>query len=96
MNDLMDASIAPRPILGGNWLECSPAVAEWLFVLYWHLWIAWAYMVGQRSSVRLEIRVALGAQRPDILKLILGKGAIARPVLGIAIGLIRFCHRSTG
>jgi len=45
-----------------------------------------AYMVGQRSR-EIGIRVALGAQRPDILKLILGKGLLLAGT-GIAIGLI--------
>ena len=44
------------------------------------------YMVGQRSR-EIGIRVALGAQRSDILTLILGKGLLLVGV-GIAIGLV--------
>ena len=44
------------------------------------------YMVGQRSR-EIGIRVALGAQRSDILTLSLGKGLLLVGV-GIAIGLV--------
>jgi len=45
-----------------------------------------AYMVGQRSR-EIGIRMALGARRWDVLKLILGKGVILAGV-GIVAGMI--------
>lgn len=45
-----------------------------------------AYMVGQRSR-EIDLRMALGARRGDILKLILGKGFILAAV-GIVAGVI--------
>jgi predicted permease len=44
-----------------------------------------SYMVVQRSS-EIGLRVALGAQRTDVLKLILGRG-LALAVAGVVIGL---------
>ncbi|HLJ26280.1 MAG TPA: ABC transporter permease [Candidatus Angelobacter sp.] len=45
-----------------------------------------AYLVGQRSQ-EIGVRIALGAQRSNILKLILGHGALLAGV-GIVIGLV--------
>jgi len=45
-----------------------------------------AYMVGQRSR-EIGLRMALGAGRGDVLKLILQKG-VALAVVGIVAGLI--------
>jgi len=45
-----------------------------------------AYMVGQRSR-EIGLRLALGAQRADILRLVLGKGVVLAS-LGIVTGVI--------
>jgi ABC-type antimicrobial peptide transport system permease subunit len=45
-----------------------------------------AYMVGQRSR-EIGLRMALGARRWDVLKLILGKGVVLAGV-GIIVGVI--------
>jgi predicted permease len=83
MNDLMDASIAPRRF-SAELVGVFAAVAMLLSSI--GIYGLLAYMVGQRSR-EIGIRVALGAQRPDILKLILGKGLWLAGT-GIAIGLI--------
>jgi predicted permease len=83
MNDLMDASIAPRRF-SAELVGVFAAVAMLLSSI--GIYGLLAYMVGQRSR-EIGIRVALGAQRPDILKLILGKG-LSLAGTGIAIGLI--------
>src|SRR6267378_2827596 len=83
MNDVMDASIAPRRF-SAELVGVFAAVAMLLSSV--GIYGLLAYMVGQRSR-EIGIRVALGAQRPDILKLILGKGLLLAGT-GIAIGLI--------
>ncbi len=90
MNDVMDASIAPRRF-SAELVGVFAVVAMLLSSI--GIYGLLAYMVGQRSR-EIGIRVALGAQRPDILKLILGKGLLilGKGLLlagtGIAIGLI--------
>jgi putative ABC transport system permease protein len=83
MNDVMDASIAPRRF-SAELVGVFAAVAMLLSSI--GIYGLLAYMVGQRSR-EIGIRVALGAQGPDILKLILGKGLLLAGI-GIAIGLI--------
>jgi predicted permease len=83
MNDVMDASIAPRRF-SAELVGVFAAVAMLLSSI--GIYGLLAYMVGQRSR-EIGIRVALGAQGPDILKLILGKGLLLAGT-GIAIGLI--------
>ena len=83
MNDVMDASIAPRRF-SAELVGVFAAVAMLLSSI--GIYGLLAYMVGQRSR-EIGIRVALGAQRPDILKLILGNGLLLAGT-GIAIGLI--------
>jgi predicted permease len=83
MNDLMDASIAPRRF-SAELVGVFAGVAMLLSAI--GIYGLLAHMVGQRSR-EIGIRVALGAQPPDILKLILGKGLLLAGT-GIAIGLI--------
>ncbi len=83
MTDVMDVSIAPRRF-SAELVGVFAVVAMLLSSI--GIYGLLAYMVGQRSR-EIGIRVALGAQRPDILKLILGKGLLLAGT-GIAIGLI--------
>ena len=83
MTDVMDVSIAPRRF-SAELVGVFAAVAMLLSSI--GIYGLLAYVVGQRSR-EIGIRVALGAQRPDILKLILGKGLLLAGT-GIAIGLI--------
>ncbi len=83
MTDVMDVSIAPRRF-SAELVGVFAAVAMLLSSI--GIYGLLAYMVGQRSR-EIGIRVALGAQQPDILKLILGKGLLLAGT-GIAIGLI--------
>jgi predicted permease len=83
MNDVMDVSLAPRRF-SAELVGVFAAVAVLLSSI--GIYGLLAYMVGQRSR-EIGIRVALGAQPPDILKLILGKGLLLAGI-GIAIGLI--------
>ena len=83
MNDLMDASIAPRRF-SAELVGVFAAVAMLLSSI--GIYGLLVYMVGQRSR-EIGIRVALGAQRSDILTLVLGKGLLLAGT-GIAIGLI--------
>jgi predicted permease len=83
MTDVMHVSIAPRRF-SAELVGVFAAVAMLLSSI--GIYGLLAYIVGQ-SSREIGIRVALGAQGPDILKLILGKGLLLAGT-GIAIGLI--------
>ena len=83
MTDVMDVSIAPRRF-SAELVGVFAAVAMLLSSI--GIYGLLAYIVGQRSR-EIGIRVALGAQRADILKLILGKGLLIAGT-GIVIGLI--------
>jgi predicted permease len=83
MTDAMDVSIAPRRF-SAELVGAFAAVAMLLSSL--GIYGLLAYMVGQRSR-EIGIRVALGASRSDILKLILGKGLLLSGA-GISVGLV--------
>ncbi len=83
MTDVMDVSIAPRRF-SAELVGVFAAVAMLLSSI--GIYGLLAYMVGQRSR-EIGIRVALGAQRSDILKLILGKGLLLVGA-GILVGLV--------
>src|SRR5262249_30193662 len=83
MNDVLDRSLASRrfsaDLVGGF---AGLAVVLAAVGIYGLL----AYMAGQRSR-EIGIRMALGAQRDEILRMFLGKG-IALAGLGIVAGLV--------
>jgi ABC-type antimicrobial peptide transport system permease subunit len=83
MNELLDRSLASRRFsaeLVGGFAGVALVLAA--IGIYGVL----AYMAGQRSR-EIGLRMALGASRDDILKLILRKGAILAAV-GVAAGVI--------
>ena len=83
MNEVIDSSLALRRFSAE--LVGVFAVAALLLAsvgIYGLL----AYMVGQRAQ-EIGVRMALGAQRNDILKLVLAQGALLAGV-GVCIGLI--------
>ena len=83
MNDVLDRSLASRRFsadLVGGFAGLALVLAS--FGIYGLL----AYMVGQRSR-EIGLRMALGARRWDVLKLILRKGAVLASV-GIVAGVI--------
>jgi putative ABC transport system permease protein len=83
MDEVLDASLASRRFsanlvagfAGGALLLASIGIYGLL-----------AYMVGQRSR-EIGLRLALGAQRSDVLRLVLGKGVVLAG-LGIVAGVI--------
>jgi predicted permease len=83
MDEVLDASLASRRFsanlvagfAGGALLLASIGIYGLL-----------AYMVGQRSR-EIGLRLALGAQRADVLRLVLGKGVVLAG-LGIVTGMI--------
>jgi predicted permease len=83
MNDVLDRSLASRRFsadLVGGFAGVALLLAS--IGIYGLL----SYMVGQRSR-EIGIRMALGARRWDVLKLILGKGVVLASV-GIVAGAI--------
>src|SRR4051812_30741161 len=83
MDEILDASLASRRFsanlvagfAGGALLLASIGIYGLL-----------AYLVGQRSH-EIGLRLALGAQRADVLRLVLGKGVVLAG-LGIVTGMI--------
>src|SRR6202044_673751 len=83
MNDILDRSLASRRFsadLVGGFAGLAVLLAS--IGIYGLL----AYMVGQRSR-EIAIRIALGAQRDDILRMFLGKG-VALAGVGIVAGVV--------
>jgi putative ABC transport system permease protein len=83
MNDILDRSLASRRFsadLVGGFAGLAVLLAS--IGIYGLL----AYMVGQRLR-EIGLRMALGARRWDVLKLILGKGVVLAGV-GIVAGMI--------
>jgi predicted permease len=83
MDEVLDASLASRRFsanLVAGFAEMALLLAS--IGIYGLL----AYMVGQRSR-EIGLRLALGAQRADVLRLVLGKGVVLAG-LGIVVGLI--------
>ena len=83
MTDVMDVSIAPRRFVA-ELVGVFAAVATLLSSI--GIYGLLVYIVGQRSR-EIGIRIALGAQRSDILTLILGKGLLLAGA-GILVGLV--------
>ena len=83
MNEVIDTSLAPRrftaDMVGG-----FAALA--IFLASLGIYGLLAYMVGQRSR-EIGVRMALGAQPTDIVKLILGKGVVVATA-GIVAGVV--------
>jgi predicted permease len=83
MQDVLDTSLAPRRFTS-SLIGLFALVA--LLLACTGIYGLLAYMVGQKSY-EIGIRMALGAQRGDILRLILGKGMLLS-TLGIVAGLM--------
>lgn len=83
MNDVMESSLAPRRF-SAELVSVFAVMA--LLLSSVGIYGLLAYLVGQRSH-EIGVRVALGAQRGGILKLILGQGGLLAGA-GICIGLI--------
>lgn len=83
MNDVMENSLAPRRF-SAELVSVFAVMAVLLSAV--GIYGLLAYLVGQRSH-EIGVCVALGAQRGNILKLILGQGGLLAGA-GICIGLI--------
>jgi len=83
MNEVIDSSLAPRRF-SADMVGGFAALA--IFLASLGIYGLLAYMVGQRSR-EIGLRMALGAQSTDIVKLILGKGVVVATV-GIVAGVV--------
>ena len=83
MNDILATSVAPRR---SPMLLISAFAATALVLAIIGIYGVTAYYVTQRTQ-EIGIRMALGAQMSDVLKLIL-KGGMALTAIGIAAGLV--------
>src|ERR1044072_3334775 len=83
MNEVISASLAPQQFMM-ILLDSFAAIA--LVLASIGLYGVISYLVGQRTH-ELGIRIALGAQRQNVLRLVLGHG-LKVAVLGIGIGLL--------
>jgi putative ABC transport system permease protein len=83
MDEVLDASVASRRF-SANLVAGFAGLA--LLLASVGIYGSLAYMVGQRSR-EIGLRLALGAQRADVLRLVMGKGVLLAS-LGIAAGMI--------
>jgi len=83
MHEVIDTSLAPRRF-SADMVGGFAALA--IFLASLGIYGLLAYMVGQRSR-EIGLRMALGAQRTDIVKLILGKGVVVA-IVGIVAGVL--------
>jgi predicted permease len=83
MDEVLDASLASRRF-SANLVAGFAGMA--LLLASIGIYGLLAYMVGQRSR-EIGLRLALGAQRTDVLRLVLGKGVVLAG-LGIVTGVI--------
>ena len=83
MDEVLDASLASRRF-SANLVAGFAGMALLLGSI--GIYGLLAYMVGQRSR-EIGLRLALGAQRADVLRLVMGKGVVLA-ALGIVAGVI--------
>jgi putative ABC transport system permease protein len=83
MDEVLDASLASRKF-SANLVAGFAGVALLLGSI--GIYGSLAYMVGQRSH-EIGLRLALGAQRADVVRLVMGKGVVLAG-LGIVAGVI--------
>jgi putative ABC transport system permease protein len=90
MNELLDRSLASRRFSAG--LVSGFATVALLLAAI-GIYGLLAYMVGQRSR-EIGVKVALGASRSDILRLILAKGVVLAGA-GIIAGMLLYASAAS-